>query len=39
MHSLIPPLMQMHVDTLHHCYSGLENATDATMRGGTETAE
>lgn len=39
MHLLVPPLMQMHVDTLHHCYSGLENATDATVRRGTEMAE
>jgi hypothetical protein len=29
----------MHVDTLHHCYSGLENATDASVRGVTEMAE
>jgi hypothetical protein len=31
--------MQMHVDTLHHCYGGLENATDATVERGTEMAE
>jgi hypothetical protein len=31
--------MQMHVDTLHHCYSGLQNATDAALRGGTEMVE
>ena len=36
MHLLVPPLMQMHVDTLHHCYSGLENAA---ARRGTEMAE
>lgn len=31
--------MQMHVDALHHCYSGSENATHATVRRGTEMAE
>ena len=36
MHLLVPPLMQMHVDILHHCYSGLENAADDTMRATVE---